>query len=107
MLDEDGDECVAGESDEEIVDETLCQSPMKNGTRSKSRKVVVPAQLLPFYSEDEEHRPKPRKRNRASPALLRAGGHARCFRHNSNQFPSIASNKLADRGGKAGLRGRK
>ncbi len=42
MLDEDGDKCVAAESDEEIVDETLCQSPMKNRTRSKSWKVVVP-----------------------------------------------------------------
>ncbi len=43
MSDEDGDECVAAKSDEElqVVGETLRQSPMKNSTRSKSRKVVV------------------------------------------------------------------
>ncbi len=35
--DEDGDDCAAAESDEEIVDETSQQSPMKNQTRSKSR----------------------------------------------------------------------
>ncbi len=34
VSDEDGDECVVAKSDEEIVDETLRQSPMKNGTRS-------------------------------------------------------------------------
>ena len=56
-LDEDGNECAAAESDEEIVDETLHQSPMKNSTRSKSRKVVVPEPLLLSDSEDEEHRP--------------------------------------------------
>ncbi len=43
--DEDGNECYAAESDEEIVDEILRQSPMKNSTRSKSRKVVVPEPL--------------------------------------------------------------
>ncbi len=53
--DEDGNECVAAESDEEIVDETLCQSPMKNRTRSKSRKVLlpVPEPLLPSDPEDK------------------------------------------------------
>ncbi len=30
VSDEDGGKCVAPESDEEIVDETLCQSPMKS-----------------------------------------------------------------------------
>ncbi len=42
VSDDDGGEFVAPESDEEIVDETLYQSPMKNRTRSKSQKVVVP-----------------------------------------------------------------
>jgi hypothetical protein len=44
VLDEDVNECAAAESDEEILDETLHQSPIKNSTslRSKSRKVVVP-----------------------------------------------------------------
>ncbi len=84
-LDEDGDECIAAESDEEIVDETLCQSLMKNNTRSKSQKVVVPAPPLPSDSEDEEHRQQPHKRDCASPASVRAGGHARYFICNSNQ----------------------
>ncbi len=55
-------------SDEEILDETLHQSQMKNQTRSKSRKVVVPEPLLPSDSEDEDPRQQPSKRNRASPA---------------------------------------
>ncbi len=48
MLDGDGDECVAAESDKDIasVDETLRQSSMKNLTRGKSRKAVVPEPLL-------------------------------------------------------------
>ena len=70
VSDEDGSECVALESDEEIVDEKLCQSPMKNRTRSKSQKVVVPAPLIPSDSEDEEHRPQQCKRNCTSPAPL-------------------------------------
>ena len=48
VSDEDGGECVAPESDEEIVDEMLCQSPMKNSTRSKSLKVIVPEPLIPL-----------------------------------------------------------
>ena len=89
------------------MDETLRQSPIKNSTRSESQKVVVPAPLLLSDSEDEEHRPQPLKRNRASPGPLRAGGHARYFRHSLNQFQSIASKKLADSKGEAGGRGRK
>ena len=46
VSDEDGGECVAPESDGEIVDETLHQSPMKKRTRSKSRKLVVPEPLI-------------------------------------------------------------
>ncbi len=53
VLYENGDECVAAESDEEIVDETLRQKLMKNSTRSKSRKVIVPEPLS--ESDDEEH----------------------------------------------------
>ena len=104
VSDEDGDECVAAESDEEIVDETLRQSPMKNSTSSKSRKVVVPEPLQLSYSEDEEHRPSPSTRNRASPAPLRAGGNARYFRRCSNLFSNIASKKLAARKAKDGGR---
>ncbi len=58
VSDEDGCECVAPKSEEEIVDETLYQSPMKNSTRSKSQKVVVSEPLIPSDSEDEEHRPQ-------------------------------------------------
>ncbi len=79
------------------MDETLHQSQIKNRTRSKSRKVVVPEPLLPSASEGKGPRPQLRKHSRASPAPLRAGGHAKYFRRNSNQFPIIASKKLAVR----------
>ncbi len=107
VLNDDGNECSAAELDEESVDETFHQSPIKNCTRSRSRKVVVPEPLLLSDSEDEEHRPLPSKSNRASPAPLRAGGHARYFRCSSNQFPIIASKKPAARKAKAGGRERK
>jgi hypothetical protein len=53
-LDEDGSECAAADSDEEIVDETLHQSSIKNSTRSKYRKFVVPEPLRLSDSEDED-----------------------------------------------------
>ena len=63
VSDEDGDECIAAESDEEIVDETLRQSLMMNCIRSKSPKAVVSELLLLTASENDEHRPQPRKHN--------------------------------------------
>jgi hypothetical protein len=65
--------CSAAELDEEMVDEIFHQSQIKNSTRRKSLKVVVPEALLLSDSEDEEHRQQPSKRRRASPAQLRAG----------------------------------
>ena len=104
----DGDGCAAAESDGDIVDETILPSLMKNRTRSKSKKVIIPEPLMCSDTEDdEEDRPQPRKRNRAGPAQLRAGGHSKFFRRNSNQFPSIASKTLVQRKGTAGGRGRK
>ncbi len=77
--DNDGDECTADDSDEEIVDKKIPPSPMKDHTRSKSRKVVLPEAQMCSDPEDEQARPQPRKGNRASPAPLRAGGHAKYF----------------------------
>jgi hypothetical protein len=59
VLDEDGDECAAAESDEEIVGETIQPSLIKKRIRSKSRKIVVPEPLLPSDSEEEEPRQQP------------------------------------------------
>ncbi len=78
---------------------------MKIRTLSKSYKVIVPETIICSDTEDELLRPQPRKHNRASPVLLRAGGHAKYFQRNSNQFPSIASKKLAASEGQAGGRG--
>ena len=41
--DKEGHECVAAKSDNDIVDETMPPSPMKNRTRSKAWKVPIPA----------------------------------------------------------------
>ena len=105
--DKEGDACAAAESEDEIVDETIPPSPGKIRTRSKSQKVIIPPPVMCSDSEDEEHRPRPRKRTHASPAPLRAGGTSKCFRRNLNQFPSIASKKLAARTGRAGSQGQK
>ena len=109
--DNDGDECAAVESECSIVDETVRSSdssPMKMRTRSKARgSFVIPDPRLCSDTEDDEPRPRKRKRNHAIAAPLRAGGTSKFFRHNSNQFPSVASKSLAARKSRAGNKGRK
>ncbi len=79
------------------MEETLDQRLMKNHTMSKSLKVIAPEPLMPSDSEDEEHRPQQCKRDRASPATLRAGGEAKYVRRGSNQFPIMSSKTFASR----------
>ncbi len=107
VSDEDGGKCVAPESDEEIVDETHYQSPMKNRTRSKSRKVVVPEPLIPSFSEDDVCRPQQCKHNCASPAPVRARRKAKYIRRSSNPLPVMSNKTVAVRKAKAGGLGRK
>ena len=95
--DKDGDECAAAESDDEIAGETVAPSPMKDRTRSKSRKVVIPDALMCSDTEEEFSRPQPRKRNHASPALLRAGGHAKYFRISSRALPARSLQPARDK----------
>ena len=97
---------AAAESDKEIVDETLRQSLMKNSTRSKSQKVIVPEPLIPSDSEDDVCRPQQCKCNRASPALEKAGRKAKYIRHCSYPLPVMSSKTFASRKAKAGGRGR-
>jgi hypothetical protein len=54
--DMEGHECAATKSDDDIVDETVSPSPMKNRIRSKAWKVTIPAPKMCSESEDEEHR---------------------------------------------------
>ncbi len=81
--DKEGNECAAAESDDDIMDETILQSPVKNRTRSKSRKVGVHEALMCSDSEDELPCQQPSKRHRASPAPLWVGGHSKYFKCNS------------------------
>ena len=95
---------MQAESEEEIVDETIRQSPTKMRTRSKSSKQVLPEPVICFDTEDDEY-PRQRKRTLAIATPLRAGGTSKYFRRNSNQFPSIASKKFAARKAQAGKKG--
>ena len=55
-LDSASKECTTAEQEEEIVDQTVQPNPMKNQTRSKSLKVVIPVPCAPLmcsYSKDE------------------------------------------------------
>ena len=52
--DKEGDECTAAESEDNIVDETVSPSPTKIRTRSKSRKVIIPAPVMCSNPEDGE-----------------------------------------------------
>ena len=106
--DDDDKHCEAVESECSIVDETVRSSPMKMRTRSKARRVYVePEAIMCSDVEDDEPRPRQRKRNPAITTPLRAGGTSKYFRRNSNQFPSIASKTLAARKSRAGKKGTK
>ena len=96
--DSDGNEYAAVESECSIVDETVRPSPMKMRTRSKARpSYVIPDADICSDVEDNEPRPRQRKRNPAIATMPRAGGTSKIFRSNSNQFPSVASKALAAR----------
>jgi hypothetical protein len=96
--DKDGDECAAAESDPEIMDETIKSSLMLHRIRITYQKVTLPVPSMCSDPEDELPRPQLRKRNRAGPFPLRAGGHAKYFRRNSNHVPSVASKGLHSAG---------
>ena len=102
VSDEDGSEFVEPESDEEIVDEKLYQSPMKNSTMSKSQEVIVPDPLIPSDSEDYVCQPQQCKHNRASPAPERAGRKAKYIRRRLNPLPVMSSKMFASCKAKAG-----
>ena len=107
-LDDDDKHCEAVESECSIVDETIRPSPLKMRTRSKTRpSFVIPDATICSDVEDDEPRPRQRKRNLAITTPLRAGGTAKYFRRNSTQFPSIASKTLTARKSRAGKKATK
>ena len=107
-LDEDDKYHESVESECSIVDETIQPSPMKMRTRSKARRtLVIPEPDICSDVEDDEPRPRQRKRNPVTKTPLRAGGTSKYFRRNSNQFPSIASKTLAARRSRVGNKGTK
>ena len=84
--DKDGNEYEAVESECDIVDETVRPNPMEMRTRSKFRSTfVVPDSIICSDTEDDESRPRQRKRNHTIAAPLRAGGtsNLKYFRCNS------------------------
>ena len=106
--DSDGNEYAAVESECSIVDETVRPSPMEMQTRSKARRsLVIPDEDICSDVEDDEPRPRQRKRNPATATMPRAGGTSKFFCRNSNQFPCVASKALTARKSRAGTKGRK
>ena len=96
--DNDGNECAAVESECSIVDETVRASPIKMRTRSKARQsFVIPDVNMCSDVEDNEPRPRQRKRNPAIATMPRAGGTSKFSRRNSNRFPCVDSKALAAR----------
>ena len=90
------------------MDETVRPSPMKMRTRSKARpSFVIPDADICSDVEDDEPRPRQRKRNIANATMPRAGGTSNFFRRNSKQFTCVASKALAARKSRAGTKGRK
>ena len=106
-MDSDIYDCAAAGLEDDTVEEAFGTNPMRNCTRSRSKKVVIPEPLMPSETENTESRPPCSKRNHASHCVLSASGHARYFHRNSNQFPDAASNLkwLKARRGRAGNHG--
>ena len=101
--DSDDDEYAVVESECSIVDKTVRPSPMKMRTRSKARRsFVIPYVNMCSDVEDDEPRPRQRKRNTANATMPRAGGTSNFFLRNSNQFTCVASKALAARKPRAG-----
>ena len=78
--DNDDNEYAAVESECSIVDETVRPSPMKMRTRSKARpSYVIPNADICSDVEDDEPRPRQRKRNTANATMPRAEGYFQIF----------------------------
>ena len=99
---EESVENQATDGEESIIDETLDTSTVKDRTRSKSKKYVIPSSLIPSDSEDEMPRPSRRRRAQRGSGAVRAGITAKFTRRYSNQMPSTTSKKLKTRKGRAG-----
>ena len=90
------------DQEDSIIDETLNLSTVRDRTRSKSKKLVIPTALIPPDSDDEQPRPSRRKKTQRGASVSRTGVTAKFLRRNSNQFASTASKKLKARRGRAG-----
>ncbi len=98
----DQDGYAAAELEDGLVFKTMLQSPMTNKTRSKSQKVFITDTLMSSDSEDKLPCLQPHKHMHASPAPPSAGGHAKYFLLNQNQFLSNTGKKLTACKGSAG-----
>ena len=93
------------DQEDSIIDETLNLSTVRDRTRSKSKKLVIPTQCIPFDFDDEQPRPSSRKNSQPRASAPRTVVNAKFLRRNSNQFASTASKKLKAPRGRAGGRG--
>ncbi len=94
----------ATDQEDSIIDETLNLSTVRDRTRSKSKKYVIPEPLIPPNSDDEQPWSSRRKKTQRGASVSRAGVTAKFLRRNSNQFASSASKKHNARRGRAGGR---
>ena len=92
------------DQEDSIVDETVHLSTVRDCTRSKSKKLVIPTAFIPSDSDDEQPCPSRHKNTQRGASVSRAGVNAKYLRRNSNQFASTASKKLIARRGRAGGR---
>ena len=86
------------DQEDSIINETLNLSTVRDRTRSKSKKLVIPTSYIPFDSDDERPRPSSRKNPQSRASAPRTGVNAKFLRRNSNQFSSTASKKLTAAG---------
>jgi hypothetical protein len=88
------------DQEDSIIDEMLNLSTVRDRTRSKSKKYVIPKPLILPESDDEQPRQSPHKKIQRGASVSRAGITAKFLRRNSNQFTSTASKKHNARRGR-------
>jgi hypothetical protein len=95
-------ENLTTDQEDSIIDETLNLITVRDSTRSKSKKLVIPTQYIPFDSDEEQPRPSSFKKSQPRASAPRTGVNAKFLSRNSNQFASTASKKLTGRRGRVG-----
>ncbi len=93
------------DQEDSIINKMLNLSKVQDHTLSKSKKLVMATQYIPFDLDDKQPRPSSHKNPQSRASAPHTGVNAKFICRNWNKFSSTASKKLKAPGGRAGGRG--